>query len=59
MRTPDGCAYEADVQLTPIRREGAGIASVSLDATEVALTETYMAESPYTNEAPEDEEEEE
>lgn len=59
VRTPDGCAYEADVQLTPIRREGAGIASVSLDATEVALTEEYMAVSPYTNEAPEDEEEEE
>lgn len=55
VRTPDGCAYEADIQLQPISREVAGIAAVSFDAVEVALTDAYMARSPYENETPEEE----
>lgn len=44
VRTPDGCAYQADVQVSSIggaRRDAA--LAVTLDATEVNLTEAFMA----------------
>ena len=47
VRLPDGCAYQADVQLSGIDRESGSFAmSVSISATEVALTSDYMAVIP-------------
>jgi len=45
VRTPDGMAYLADVQLTSLTSNAAGaLISAGLSAKEVALTEDYMAE---------------
>lgn len=47
VRLPDGCAYQADVQLSGIDRESDSFAmAVSISATEVALTPDYMAVVP-------------
>lgn len=47
VRLPDGCAYQADVQLSGIDRESDSFAmAVSISATEVALTADYMAIVP-------------
>lgn len=47
VRLPDGCAYQADVQLSGIDRESDSFAmAVSISATEVALTADYMAVIP-------------
>lgn len=47
VRLPDGCAYQADVQLSGIARENKSFAmAVSINATEVALTADYMAVIP-------------
>ena len=47
VRTPDGCAYQADVQVSDISgaRKDAALA-VTIDATEVSLTEEYMVVAP-------------
>lgn len=47
VRTPDGCAYEADVQVTGLSwSAGSSVLSVALDATEVGLTDEYRADVP-------------
>lgn len=72
VRTPNGCAYQADVEVTNFggaRRDAA--LALTIDATEVALTEEFMAffpdrhaedqpadDEPYEEE-PEEEEEHE
>lgn len=44
VRTPNGSAYEADVQVGGITDSyGSAVAGVSIDATEVRLTEEWMA----------------
>lgn len=47
VRTPDGCAYAADVQVTDLSgaRKDAALA-VTLDATEVGMTDEFMATVP-------------
>lgn len=39
VRTPDGCAYEADVQVSGLDADHSAYASVSLDVTELALSQ--------------------
>lgn len=61
VRTPDGCAYQADVEISNFggaRRDAA--LAVSIDATEVALTEEFMADLPdrHSEEDPDDDGEE-
>ena len=47
VRTPDGCAYMADVQVGGLSVSCSSAAvSVSIDATEVALTSEYQATLP-------------
>ena len=60
VRTPDGSAYMANVTVNSIggSRKDTAVA-VSLEATEVALTEQYMATLPEPDPTPPDEEEEE
>lgn len=56
VRTPDGCCYEADVTPNTLSMTyNDGAIPLSLNVTEVALTEEYMATIPVN----EDEEEEE
>lgn len=43
VRTPDGCAYEADVQVSLDAQHSSMLASVSLAVTEVAL-QSYLAQ---------------
>lgn len=44
VRMPDGCAYEADVQVKGLdRSDGPELYGVSIDTTEVSLTSEYMA----------------
>ncbi len=44
VRTPDGCAYEADVQVKGLdRSEGPALFGVSIDTTEVSLSRAFMA----------------
>lgn len=45
VRTPDGCAYEADVEVNGLdRSDGPALFGVSIDTTEVSLTSEFMAE---------------
>ena len=47
VRLPDGCAYQADVQLSGMDRESGSFAlAVSISATEVTLTSDFMAVVP-------------
>ncbi len=46
VRTPDGSAYEADVQVSDISTEGV-IEAIALDATEIGLTQEFILPSPY------------
>jgi hypothetical protein len=51
VRTPDGCCYEADVQVTSIPRSyDSAVLAVALDATEVALQSDHMATVQGTSE---------
>lgn len=53
VRTPDGSAYEADVQVTDLSTEGV-MAAIAIDATEVGLTQEFILPTPYTFEEPEE-----
>jgi hypothetical protein len=48
VRTPDGSAYEADVQVTEMSTQGP-IVAVALDCTEVRATEEFLL-PPYVSE---------
>lgn len=55
VRTPDGSAYEADVQVTDLSAESKHLASIALDATEVGLTQEFMLPIPFDLEEEEEE----
>ena len=57
VRTPDGSAYEADVQVTDLSTEGI-ISAIAIDATEIALTQEFMLPTPYEKEDEPEEESE-
>jgi hypothetical protein len=46
VRTPDGSAYEADVQVTDLSTEGV-LTAIAIDATEIGLTEEFILPTPY------------
>lgn len=46
VRTPDGSAYEADVQVSDMSTEGA-LTAIAIDATEIALTDEFRLPTPF------------
>ena len=46
VRTPDGSAYEADVQVTDLSVKGA-LTAIAIDATEVGLTDEFILPAPF------------
>ena len=46
VRTPDGSAYEADVQVTDLSTEGV-LTAIAIDATEIGLTDEFILPTPY------------
>lgn len=46
VRTPDGSAYEADVQITDLSTTGT-LEAIAIDATEVGLTKEFILPTPY------------
>lgn len=50
VRTPDGSAYEADVQISDMSVQNKNIASIAIDATEVGLTQEFMLPIPEEGE---------
>lgn len=47
VRTPDGSAYEADVQVSDMSTEGV-ITAIAVDATEISLTQEFCLPTPFT-----------
>ena len=50
MRTPEGTAYEADVQVTDMSGTDNIIMAVAIDATEVDVTAEFLLPTPYRKE---------
>ena len=46
VRTPDGSAYEADVQITNMSTDGL-LESIAIDATEIGLTDEFILPTPF------------
>lgn len=46
VRTPDGSAYEADVQISDMSTEGP-VMAIAIDATEIGLTQEFILPTPY------------
>lgn len=46
VRTPNGSAYEADVQISDMSQEHSKIMAIAIDATEVGLTQEFMLPIP-------------
>lgn len=46
VRTPDGSAYEADVQVTDMSTTGT-LEAIAIDATEIGLTQEFILPTPY------------
>ena len=46
VRTPDGSAYEADVQITDMSVNGP-LEAIAIDATEISLTQEFVLPTPY------------
>lgn len=46
VRTPDGSAYEADVQISDMSTEGP-VMAIAIDATEIGLTQEFVLPTPY------------
>lgn len=47
VRTPDGSAYEADVQMSDLSGDGR-MTAIALDATEIGLTDEFVLPTPFT-----------
>ena len=47
VRTANGSAFTADVQVTDLSVKNKAVTAIAVDATEVGLTEEFMLESPY------------
>lgn len=50
VRTPDGCAYEADVQVSDLSTKNSAVLSIALDATEIGLTDEFILPTPFEEE---------
>lgn len=53
VRTPDGSAYEADVQVSDLSTDGT-MSSIAVDATEIGLTTEFILPTPYNLEEEEE-----
>lgn len=53
VRTPDGSAYEADVQVTDLSTEGV-LSAIAIDATEIGLTQEFLLPVPFRLPDPEE-----
>lgn len=49
VRTPDGSAYEADVQVSDMSTEGQ-MTAIAIDATEIGLTQEFALPTPFVTE---------
>lgn len=47
VRTPNGSAFPADVQVTDLSVKNKAVTAIAIDATEVGLTEEFMLPNPY------------
>ena len=47
VRTPDGSAYEADVQVSDMSTDGT-LTKIAIDATEIDLTQEFILPTPFT-----------
>ena len=47
VRTPNGCAYEANVQVSDMSSSNKKLVAVSFDATQVGLTREFMLPIPF------------
>lgn len=47
VRTPNGSAYVADVQVKDLSVKNEAITAIAIDATEVDITEEFMLDNPY------------
>ena len=56
VRTPNGSAYEADVQISDMSQENSRLMAIAIDATEVGLTQEFMLPIPNEKEDTEEEE---
>ena len=52
VRTPDGSAYEADVQVSDLSGDGR-MSAIALDATEIGLTQEFILPTPFEVTEPE------
>lgn len=50
VRTSNGSAFSADVQITDLSVKNKAVTAIAIDATEVGLTEEFMLPSPYEQE---------
>ena len=50
VRTANGSAFTADVQVTDLSVKNEAVTAIAIDATEVGLTEEFMLVSPYQQE---------
>ena len=50
VRTPDGSAYEADVQVSDMSTEGI-MTAIAIDATEIGLTQEFVLPTPFVLES--------
>ena len=46
-RTPEGTAYEADVQVSDMSGTNNKIMAIAIDATEVSVTDEFLLPTPY------------
>lgn len=46
VRTPDGSAYEADVQVSDLSTDGGPLTQIAVDATEIGLTQEFQLPIP-------------
>ena len=54
VRTPNGDAYEADVQVTDLSSKNKAVYAIAFDATEVGLTQEFMLPIPQNEEEEEE-----
>ena len=47
VRTPNGCAYEANVEVSDTSSSSKNLMAVSFDATQVGLTKEFMLPIPF------------
>lgn len=47
IRTPEGTAYEADVQVSDMSAENKSLMAIAIDATETGLTQEFVLPTPF------------